>query len=354
MGKMSMAAPGAMGDQPAAEGQPEPSDSPTTPLPRPKPRRDTTLARLRNWQSRNRWLDHSVRTIQRYHNDRIEYFALKVVSRGLFLAVSVMLVFLFVFDRTTSLIPGINEITIPTMSLPDNQDLGAVVHVTFEQTRGDLLGVIGGFTLLVSAVFTAKALRNGTIRVLAPRRAGHVSILQIRNLFIGLGVAVVLLISWLLAFATAIRSAAIRTMAGSEIADPVIHVGKAMVIVLAWALLTATIYFAVRRKAEDRSSGTVLFATGVFATVIVAANFVLLYSYIAALFDSDSSGGVVLILTLLAWVNTVARGFFMTECWIVEAKPLRAGDPNPEGEAVQPAAPTQAGVSPRTGEGDYW
>lgn len=303
-------------------------------------------ARFQGWQAGHRRVNHAVRTIQRYHHDQVEYYALKVVSRGLFLAVSVMLVFLYVFDLTTSLIPGINEITIPTMSLPDEQDLGAVVHVTFEQTRGDLLGIAGALTLLISAVFTAKALRTGTNRVLAPPTKGRVRTLQFRNLVIGLGMAVLLLISWLLAFATAIRSAAIRAMLGNDVSDLAIHTGKILVIVLAWMLLTTTLFLAVRPASENRPTGFVLLPMAAFAAVIVGANFVLLYSYIAALYDSDSSGGVVLVLTLLAWVNTLARGFFLTECWIVEAGHASAGSHRSEPEQrgnPSPGEPHPAG-----------
>lgn len=52
---------------------------------------------------------------------------------------------------------------------------------------------------------------------------------------------------------------------------------------------------------------------------MVGANFLLLYSYIATLIDPDSSSGVVLVLTLLVWVNAVVRGLFFTQCWIAES-----------------------------------
>ncbi|MEI6622111.1 MAG: hypothetical protein WCP28_09420, partial [Actinomycetes bacterium] len=202
----------------------------------PKSRRRRALDHVNRIRSQHRWIDHLAAAVELYHHDRIEYYALKVVSRGLFLAVSVMLVFLYVFDLTTNLIPGINEIAIPTMSLPDEQDLGQVVHLTLQHSRGALMDVVGFGTLLVSAVLTAKALRRGTAQVLQSEDADRVHTFQLRNLVIGLGLALVVLASWLLVFVTAIRSAAIRTVLGPGITSAQVNVGKAAVIALTWVL----------------------------------------------------------------------------------------------------------------------
>ena len=235
------------------------------------------------------------------------------------MTVSVMLVFLYVFDLTTNLMPGINEITIPTMALPDDKDLGQVVHLTLQHSRGALMDIVGLATLVVSAALTAKAIRRGTAAVLQSEDADHVHTFQFRNLVIGAGLALVVLASWLLVFVTAIRSSAIRTVLGSDITSAQVTAGKTLVVVLTWVLLTSVLFVPLHSFSTDQPAKTVLLASAVFGAFVVAINFVLLYSYIAALFDPDSSGGVVLVLTLLAWVNLAARGLFLTECWIRES-----------------------------------
>ena len=78
------------------------------------------------------------------------------------------------------------------------------------------------------------------------------------------------------------------------------------------------------------------------SVAVVGANFVLIYTYLGALYDPDTSGGVVLVLTILAWVNIVARALFYVECWIVETNPpddrLAAPGSDPAGDAAQRAA----------------
>lgn len=282
-------------------------------------RRQRFMNRMDKARNEHRWIDHLARAVEIYRRNRVEYFSMNVVSRGLFLTVSVMLVFLYIFDLTTSLMPGINEITIPTMALPDEKDLGAAVHLTFEHSRGALMGIVGLFTLLISAVFTAKALRKGTTALLRPEQSDQVRVLQFRNLAIGLAVAFAMLVSWVLGFSTAIRSAAIRTLVGIDVTTPTIQLGKAGIIVLTWALVTLAIFIPLRSIAQAQRTRTILLGSAVFAVFMVGANFLLLYSYIATLINPDSSSGVVLVLTLLAWVNAAVRALFFTQCWIAES-----------------------------------
>lgn len=272
------------------------------------------------------WIDQIARALERYHYERIDYWSMKVVARGLFMAVSVMLVFLYAFDMTTSLLPGVNEITIPTMVLPDERDLGAVVHSNYLQAQGAILDLVGLVTLVVSAVVTAKALRKGSAVILNPVLADRVHLLRPRNLITGAALAVVVLTSWLLILVTSIRTAAISTIVGAQLSPASVTIAKALIILAAGALLTLAMFVPVRRLAPDRPRAATLLASALFGAFVVGANFVLLYSYIAALFDPDTSGGVVLVLTLLAWVNMVVRALFLTECWVAEL-PVRQASP---------------------------
>lgn len=295
------------------------ASSPESAATRNSSRRQRLMSRLDKARDEHRWVDHLARSVENYRRNRVEYFSMNVVSRGLFLTVSVMLVFLYIFDLTTSLMPGINEITIPTMALPDEKDLGAAVHLTFEHSRGALMGIVGLFTLLISAAFTAKALRKGTAQLLWPEQVDQVHTLQFRNLAIGLALALAVLASWVLGFTTAIRSSAIRTLVGLDVATPAIQVGKSGMILLTWVLVTLAIFIPLRAVTVEKQSRTILLGSAVFAVFMVGANFLLLYSYIATLIDPDSSSGVVLVLTLLVWVNAVVRGLFFTQCWIAES-----------------------------------
>ena len=49
---------------------------------------------------------------------------------------------------------------------------------------------------------------------------------------------------------------------------------------------------------------------------LIVADYVLLYTYLAALVDPDTSAGVVLVMAILAWVNLVVRVLFRAECWL--------------------------------------
>jgi hypothetical protein len=49
--------------------------------------------------------------------------------------------------------------------------------------------------------------------------------------------------------------------------------------------------------------------------VVVGANFFLLYTYVGALINPAVSAGIVLVLTLLVWVNLVVRTYLGALCW---------------------------------------
>jgi len=264
------------------------------------------------------WIDHLARAGERYWRNDVEYLSLKVVSRGLFLAVTVMLALLYVLSIITNLLPGTNEIAIPLTTLPAEQDLGAIVDQTFSKSSGAVLNVVGLLTLVVSATYTTKALRHGSERVLRPELSKQVRLLKPGNLLAGLGLALSVLLSWLLGMSTAVRTAAINELLGFHVSRLLVNVGKGLIVGLTITLIMLALFIAWRRMTAGASTRTVLAACAVLAGFIVGANFVLLYTFILALVDPNTSGGVVLVLTILAWVNVVARGFFYTACWVAE------------------------------------
>ena len=49
---------------------------------------------------------------------------------------------------------------------------------------------------------------------------------------------------------------------------------------------------------------------------MVAANFFLLYTYVGALINPAVSAGIVLVFTLLLWVNISVRAYLGALCWV--------------------------------------
>ena len=128
---------------------------------------DAALARWRAACERHEPLDRIDRAERRYRDDGVALPALTVVYRALFLAICVLLVLLFVLSRITALLPGVNEIVIPTMTLPSDVDLGLEVDRAFWRSTGAVFDVLGVLTLAVSATLTARALRRGQTRCCA-------------------------------------------------------------------------------------------------------------------------------------------------------------------------------------------
>jgi hypothetical protein len=132
--------------------------------------------------------------------------------------------------------------------------------------------------------------------------------------------AAVILLGWLLALATAVRTSAIGELLDSDPSRPLVGVGKGFLILASVGLLTLAVFLPMRRIASRYRTGPVLIASAAFAAFTVAANFVLIYSYLGALIAPNTSSGIVLVLAILAWVNVVARALFYVECWIAESR----------------------------------
>lgn len=274
---------------------------------------------LPRWLTRARerraWIDRMVTAAETYGYGNIEFFAMKVVSRGLFLAVTMLLMLLYCLVYITSQLPGVNEIAIPTMALPDQIDLGAAVQGAYEATRGAVIGVLGTLTLVISATFTAKALRQG-IRCVFADASERVHTFDITNLLVGVGLALLGVALWLMTLGTAIRTSALRQLLGvAELSPWLVTGGKVTLIVVQWGILAAIVSHVVRRHGTRVERRDALIAGAGFSAFVTLLNFVMIYSYVRALFDPDTSGSIVLVLSLLTWVNVVVRAFFLTMCW---------------------------------------
>lgn len=278
-------------------------------------------SRVMQVRARWGWADHLGRAEDRYRQQHIEYPSLVVVYRALFLAICVMLAVLYVLAALTSLMPGVNEITIPTADVPADFDLGAAVQDALLRSRSAVLDVLGLLTLILSATYTAKAIRQGSEQVLRPEEDRRIHTLRPSNLLAGLLLAAVILLGWLLALATAVRTSAIAELFDAQPARPLVGFGKGFLIAASVAVLTLAAFVPLRRIGRRYRTRYVLAASVAFAAFTVGANFVLIYSYLGALIAPNTSSGIVLVLAILAWVNVIARALFYVECWIAESDP---------------------------------
>ncbi len=284
-----------------------------------RPPSTTDRKELPAWVTRVRerhpWVERVAAAAEMYGYGNVEFFSMKVVSRGLFLAVAMLLLLLFCLAFITSQLPGVNEITIPTMTLPDQVDLGAAVQQAYLATRGAVIGILGTVTLVVSATFTAKALRQG-IRQVFDEHSPRVHTLDVTNLVTGLGIAVLGVCLWLMTLGTTIRTAALRQLLGvADLSPWLVNGAKITLIALQWGALALIVSRVIRRHDPQVHQRDAAVGAALFAAFVTVLNFAMIYSYVRALFDPDTSGSVVLVLSLLTWVNLVVRALFYTMCW---------------------------------------
>ena len=254
-------------------------------------------------------------TVGRYRSLDMEYPALRVVGRGLFLAVMLMVAFLYVFVRATDIIAGDNEVLIPTTSMGSDVDLGALARGAFTRTSAAVVSVVGALTLIVSAMLTAHAMRLGTRRALLGPDAERPALLSWRTAALALLLSCGVLATWLLTLATSIRRSAWAVLLGRDLSPASVDVGKALAVALSLLIIGGGALLWMRLVLH-RIPRVGLAAAAIVAIVVVAANFFLLYTYIGALINPAVSGGIVLVLTLLLWVNLVVRVYLGSLCWV--------------------------------------
>lgn len=254
-------------------------------------------------------------TVSRYRSLDLEYAALRVVGRGLFLAVALMVAFLYVFVRVTDLISGTNEVLIPTVIVNPDVDLGALAQGAFSRTSASVVSVIGAFTLIASALLTGHALRLGSRRALLGAQGPAVRLLSWRTLVVSVALAVSVFVTWLLTLATSIRQRAWVTLLGREIDPAVVDVGKALAVLASLAIILVGVLM-VTRIVLGRVPRRALVAAAIVAAIVVGANFFLLYSYVGALINPQLSAGIVLVFTILLWVNICVRTYLAALCWV--------------------------------------
>ena len=258
------------------------------------------------------WL---TRTVSRYRRLDMEYAALRVVGRGLFLAVMLMVAFLYVFARVTDLIAGDNEVLIPTASVSTSIDLGALARGAFSRTSASVVSVLGVVTLIASALLTGHALRQGSRRALLGEHAAPVRLFSGRTIAVSFLLAVAVFITWLLTLATSIRRRAWSALLGRELGDLTVDAGKVLAVVASVAIIAVGVLVVIR-LVGGRLTGRALIAALSVSVVVVVANFLLLYTYVGALINPAVSAGIVLILALLLWVNICVRAYLGALCWV--------------------------------------
>jgi hypothetical protein len=254
-------------------------------------------------------------TARRYRDLDLEYAALRVVGRGLFLAVMLMVAFLYVFTRVTDLVAGTNEVLIPTVAVTSDVDLGALAQGAFSRTSASVVSVIGVVTLIASAMLTGHAIRRGSWRALRADQSPPIRLLSVRTIGVAVLLPVAILATWLLTLATSIRHSAWVTILGRDASTGVIDTGKVLAVVLSLVLIGSGVLLVVRFTLGHLPR-TAFLAAIIVAVAVVVANFFLLYTYVGALINPDVSAGIVLVFTLLLWVNICVRVYLAALCWI--------------------------------------
>lgn len=261
-----------------------------------------------------------VTTWRRYRTLHIEYAALRVVGRGLFLAMMLMVVFLFVFTKATSLVAGENEVLVPTVTVAPTVDLGELATGSFTRTSGAVVSLIGLATLIISALWTSYALRRGTTVALRGDKGEQAHWKSWRTIAIAVLLPVVILATWLLTLSTSLRRRAWSVIAGQELDPLLVNGGKVLAIVLGFLIIGGATLVTIRAT-TGQLRGRDVAAASVVGVVTVGFNFVLLYTYVGSLINPNVSGGIVLVFSLLLWVNIVVRVYLGALCWAALPRP---------------------------------
>jgi len=262
----------------------------------------------------------AVTTWHRYRSLQLEYAALRVVGRGLFLAMMLMVAFLFVFVRATDLIAGDNEVLIPTVSVAPTVDLGQLATGSFTRTSGAVVSVVGIATLVISALWTSYAVRRGTVSALRGNEAAKPSWKSWRTIMVAVVLPVIVLTTWLLTLATSLRRSAWSALVGQQLDPALVNGGKALAIALG-ALIVGGAVIVTIKATMGRVTGRGFVAAAVIAATVVGCNFVLLYTYVGSLINPNVSGGIVLVFALLLWVNIVVRVYLGALGWSAMPRP---------------------------------
>jgi len=274
----------------------------------------TRAHRLAESLRRGRVSGHAVDLVLEYRRLRVEHDALKVVGRGLFLSVFLLLAFLLVLDRVTNSIAGINEIVIPTAVVPTDTDLGAVVRGTLSRASAAVITVVGVATFLISATATARALRIGTSRALGASAPVSGARGWVGTIGVAAAVSVAVLAMWVVALGTALRSSALREWLGIDPTSGLVGTLKLVLIVSGVLAVAAVIYLAGRLSAGRPLSARAWIPCVVAGASVAALNLLFLYSTVGALLNPRISVGIVMVLTLLTWVNLSVRAYFLALC----------------------------------------
>ena len=256
------------------------------------------------------------RILRRYVATHSEFAALQVIARGLFLLVVLVIALLFVLTFVTDVISGQNEILIPINGIDSTIDLGQMISRFYSRASASVVTVTGALTFVISAFLTTKALRDGSRKALLGVDAPKSRWRDPWTFPIALGVSCFVLFTWLLALATAIRRSAWSALLGTDLSEAVVDVCKFAVIIVAVVAIVfagALVHRNVLGCWPSRRSLLILLLA---ATIIMAANFFLLYTYIGALVNPAVSAGIVLVFAIMLWINIVARVYLGALCWI--------------------------------------
>lgn len=269
---------------------------------------------------RRRGLSTLIASITRYQHAGLEYFALKVVGRGLFLVIMLMVGFLFVFTYVTDLFVGVNEVVVPTVAVEPGVDLGNLVASTFSRVSGAVVSVGGVLVFLVSALLTTVAIRQGSHRALSNENLSRIKLFQMRTCTGAAALSSLVMLTWLTTLATAIRHRAWEMIVDRPLPEWSVNTAKVFVVAAVMGIVVLSITGYVRSITRISTTKKTVGVAFFVAAIFVGASFGLLYTYVGALVNPRASTGLLLVLALLLWVNIVVRTYLLGLCWIASLR----------------------------------
>lgn len=261
-----------------------------------------------------------IASFRRYQDAGLEYFALKVVGRGLFLVIMLMVGFLFVFTYVTSLFVGVNEVVVPTVDVDSGVDLGNLVASTFSRVSGAVVSISGVLVFLVSAMLTTFAIRQGSHRALSSENLSRIRLFQLRTFVGAAALSSLIMLTWLTTLATAIRQRAWEMIIGRPLPEWSVDTAKFFAVAAVMGIVVLSIAGYVRSIKRTVTMKETLGVAFLVAAIFVGASFALLYTYVGAVVNPRASAGLLLVLALLLWVNVVVRSYLFGLCWIASIR----------------------------------
>ncbi len=285
------------------------------------------------------WIDRIASAAERYYQRSVGRQATVVTYAAYFLAFPLLVIYLMLIAMVFRASPKANEFVVRMLELPSSTDLGGIVTSTFDTSLDAFFGLIGAIGVVLAAGATASNFRSGTemiFGITSPRR----SLLRAPALDFSAGVwlALVILVSWVLALGSLIRRGVVTDVLGSQVPWIAVFAVRTGSLAISIALLAYVFDRSIRKLHTQVTGRNRVIGSLAAAVVVVASNYGFLVFLVWTLADPDGGGGFALAIALLMWVSIVVRAVMFVLCWIAVDIPDVDGDAEGAGDTDDVAA----------------